>query len=72
MSEFFVWSGTSKPPNKTHLLNACPTKKASLKQLLYCYYLKKWEEDPTLRMVIIKGEGGKAFCAGGDIRGTVQ
>ncbi|TSW62343.1 3-hydroxyisobutyryl-CoA hydrolase, mitochondrial [Bagarius yarrelli] len=34
--------------------------------------LKKWEEDPETDMVIIKGAGGKAFCAGGDIRGTCR
>nr|XP_010958344.1 3-hydroxyisobutyryl-CoA hydrolase, mitochondrial [Camelus bactrianus] len=30
--------------------------------------LKKWEQDPETFLVIIKGAGGKAFCAGGDIR----
>ncbi|XP_006864132.1 PREDICTED: 3-hydroxyisobutyryl-CoA hydrolase, mitochondrial [Chrysochloris asiatica] len=30
--------------------------------------LKKWEQDPETFMIIIKGVGGKAFCAGGDIR----
>ena len=30
---------------------------------------QEWEEDPTTSMVIIKGAGDKAFCAGGDIRG---
>ncbi|XP_073489300.1 3-hydroxyisobutyryl-CoA hydrolase, mitochondrial isoform X3 [Aquarana catesbeiana] len=29
--------------------------------------LKLWEEDPDTFLVIIKGSGGKAFCAGGDI-----
>ncbi|XP_077304804.1 3-hydroxyisobutyryl-CoA hydrolase, mitochondrial isoform X2 [Lithobates pipiens] len=29
--------------------------------------LKLWEEDPETFLVIIKGSGGKAFCAGGDI-----
>ncbi|XP_075686037.1 3-hydroxyisobutyryl-CoA hydrolase, mitochondrial [Rhinoderma darwinii] len=29
--------------------------------------LKLWEEDPETFLVIIKGTGGKAFCAGGDI-----
>lgn len=31
--------------------------------------LQKWEKDPETSIVIIKGTGGKAFCAGGDIRG---
>uniref|UniRef100_A0A8C5GJW8 3-hydroxyisobutyryl-CoA hydrolase n=1 Tax=Gouania willdenowi TaxID=441366 RepID=A0A8C5GJW8_GOUWI len=30
--------------------------------------LKKWDGDSETDMVIIKGTGGKAFCAGGDIR----
>uniref|UniRef100_S4RRB6 3-hydroxyisobutyryl-CoA hydrolase n=1 Tax=Petromyzon marinus TaxID=7757 RepID=S4RRB6_PETMA len=34
--------------------------------------LKKWEEDPATSMVIIKGAGEKAFCAGGDIRAVME
>ncbi|KAI4905130.1 hypothetical protein NFI96_020265 [Prochilodus magdalenae] len=30
--------------------------------------LKTWEKDSETHIVIIKGVGGKAFCAGGDIR----
>ncbi|XP_048342735.1 3-hydroxyisobutyryl-CoA hydrolase, mitochondrial [Sphaerodactylus townsendi] len=30
--------------------------------------LKKWEQDPEIFLILIKGTGGKAFCAGGDIR----
>jgi 3-hydroxyisobutyryl-CoA hydrolase len=30
---------------------------------------QEWENDPHTTMVIMKGAGGKAFCAGGDIRG---
>jgi enoyl-CoA hydratase/carnithine racemase len=30
--------------------------------------LNRWESDPTVACVIITGAGGKAFCAGGDIR----
>ncbi|XP_054828948.1 3-hydroxyisobutyryl-CoA hydrolase, mitochondrial [Eublepharis macularius] len=30
--------------------------------------LKRWEQDPETFLIIIKGTGGKAFCAGGDIR----
>ncbi|XP_006878997.1 PREDICTED: 3-hydroxyisobutyryl-CoA hydrolase, mitochondrial [Elephantulus edwardii] len=30
--------------------------------------LKKWEQDPGTFLILIKGTGGKAFCAGGDIR----
>ena len=31
--------------------------------------LKSWEQDPSVKVVIIEGAGEKAFCAGGDIRG---
>ncbi|HEY0525532.1 MAG TPA: enoyl-CoA hydratase/isomerase family protein [Stellaceae bacterium] len=27
-----------------------------------------WADDPAVRCVVIRGEGGKAFCAGGDVR----
>uniref|UniRef100_G3WP62 3-hydroxyisobutyryl-CoA hydrolase n=1 Tax=Sarcophilus harrisii TaxID=9305 RepID=G3WP62_SARHA len=30
--------------------------------------LKKWEQEPETSLIIIKGAGGKAFCAGGDIK----
>jgi enoyl-CoA hydratase len=30
--------------------------------------LDAWEHDPAVTRIIIKGAGGKAFCAGGDIR----
>lgn len=32
----------------------------------------KWEEDPNIGLVFIKGEGEKAFCAGGDIRAVTD
>uniref|UniRef100_A0A1A8R807 3-hydroxyisobutyryl-CoA hydrolase n=2 Tax=Nothobranchius rachovii TaxID=451742 RepID=A0A1A8R807_9TELE len=34
--------------------------------------LKKWENDSEMDIVIIKGAGGKAFCAGGDIRAVTE
>ncbi|KAM4731911.1 3-hydroxyisobutyryl-CoA hydrolase, mitochondrial [Anableps anableps] len=34
--------------------------------------LKKWENDSETDMVIIKAAGGKAFCAGGDIRAVTE
>uniref|UniRef100_A0AAY5KK90 3-hydroxyisobutyryl-CoA hydrolase n=1 Tax=Esox lucius TaxID=8010 RepID=A0AAY5KK90_ESOLU len=34
--------------------------------------LKKWETDKETDIVIIKGAGGKAFCAGGDIRAVTE
>ncbi|WP_420550078.1 enoyl-CoA hydratase/isomerase family protein [Curvivirga sp.] len=30
--------------------------------------LKEWETDESIHMVLIKGAGEKAFCAGGDVR----
>jgi enoyl-CoA hydratase len=30
--------------------------------------LRSWQEDPAVGAVLIKGEGDRAFCAGGDIR----
>ncbi|XP_065108173.1 3-hydroxyisobutyryl-CoA hydrolase, mitochondrial [Paramisgurnus dabryanus] len=34
--------------------------------------LKKWDKDSETDIVIIKGTGGKAFCAGGDIRAVTE
>ena len=34
--------------------------------------MQKWQVDEEAAIVIIKGAGGKAFCAGGDIRGKQQ
>ncbi|XP_020309626.1 3-hydroxyisobutyryl-CoA hydrolase, mitochondrial isoform X2 [Oncorhynchus kisutch] len=34
--------------------------------------LKKWETDNETDIVIVKGAGGKAFCAGGDIRAVTE
>ncbi|XP_028992490.1 3-hydroxyisobutyryl-CoA hydrolase, mitochondrial [Betta splendens] len=34
--------------------------------------LKKWENDNETDIIIIKGAGGKAFCAGGDIRAVTE
>ncbi|UOQ93148.1 enoyl-CoA hydratase/isomerase family protein [Halobacillus shinanisalinarum] len=30
--------------------------------------LKEWEHDDQVRLVVLKGEGSKGFCAGGDIK----
>ncbi len=30
-------------------------------------HLNKWEEDHTIKIIIIEGAGEKAFCAGGDV-----
>ncbi|KJE34771.1 enoyl-CoA hydratase [Thalassospira sp. HJ] len=31
--------------------------------------LKSWEQDASIKVIIVEGAGEKAFCAGGDIRG---
>ncbi|XP_077010569.1 3-hydroxyisobutyryl-CoA hydrolase, mitochondrial isoform X5 [Tamandua tetradactyla] len=50
--------------NRPKFLNAL-----SLNMIRQIYpQLKKWEQDPETFLIIIKGAGGKAFCAGGDIR----
>jgi len=28
-----------------------------------------WRDDPAVRLVVLEGAGGRAFCAGGDVRG---
>jgi len=33
-------------------------------------YVQKWEHDSSVKLVIIKAAGNKAFCCGGDIRGN--
>ena len=29
--------------------------------------LPRWEQDPAVKAVIVRGAGDKAFCAGGDV-----
>jgi enoyl-CoA hydratase/carnithine racemase len=35
-------------------------------------WLDDWEDDERVRMVVLRGAGPKAFCAGGDIRALYQ
>jgi len=30
--------------------------------------LDTWRDDPAIRLILLEGEGGRAFCAGGDVR----
>uniref|UniRef100_A0A4W4HD64 3-hydroxyisobutyryl-CoA hydrolase n=1 Tax=Electrophorus electricus TaxID=8005 RepID=A0A4W4HD64_ELEEL len=54
--------------NRPKALNAL-----NLNMIRHIYpQLKKWEEDSETDIVIIKGVGGKAFCAGGDIRAVTD
>jgi enoyl-CoA hydratase/carnithine racemase len=32
-------------------------------------WLEAWAKDPQVKIVVLRGAGGKAFCAGGDVRG---
>jgi enoyl-CoA hydratase len=34
--------------------------------------LADWAEDPAVRAVILRGAGGRAFCAGGDVRAVYE
>jgi len=34
--------------------------------------LTKWDEDSSVKMILIKGMGDKAFCAGGDVRAIAE
>ena len=36
--------------------------------LFFCIF-QAWEGEEDMSMVLIKGAGDKAFCAGGDVRG---
>ncbi|XP_073504046.1 3-hydroxyisobutyryl-CoA hydrolase, mitochondrial isoform X2 [Phyllobates terribilis] len=49
--------------NRPKALNAL---NLNMTRLIY-HQIKVWEEDPETFLVIMKGAGGKAFCAGGDI-----
>jgi enoyl-CoA hydratase len=34
--------------------------------------LRAWEADPTVRVVLVRGAGERAFCAGGDVRAVYE
>lgn len=36
------------------------------------HQIKKWEQHPYITMIIGRGNGGKAFCAGGDVRAIAE
>ncbi|KAK6251110.1 hypothetical protein SCA6_005115 [Theobroma cacao] len=48
--------------NRPHVLNALTTPMGIFLHKLY----KSWERDPTVDLVVIKGNG-RAFCSGGDV-----
>jgi enoyl-CoA hydratase len=38
----------------------------------YAPTLAEWAKDPSVRQIVQWGEGGKAFCAGGDVRAVCE
>ncbi|KAL6074322.1 3-hydroxyisobutyryl-CoA hydrolase [Balamuthia mandrillaris] len=54
--------------NRPKQLNALNLEMVELLQPRY----KGWIKDPWVKFVILKGSGGKAFCAGGDIRAIYE
>ena len=36
------------------------------------HQLGVWQNDPQIACVVLRGNGGKAFCAGGDVRKLVD
>lgn len=34
--------------------------------------LREWAEDPSVRAVVVRGTGDRAFCAGGDVRAVYE
>lgn len=54
--------------NRPNVLNAL---NLSMIRKIYPQMLE-WEKDNSMKMVIMKAAGGKAFCAGGDIRAVVE
>lgn len=54
--------------NRPRALNALSLEMVKvIKKALY-----NWQDDPSIKMVMIEGEGDKAFCAGGDIRNLYE
>ncbi|TLX56034.1 enoyl-CoA hydratase/isomerase family protein [Stutzerimonas nosocomialis] len=35
-------------------------------------HLQAWEPDPAVRLIVLRGTGDKAFCAGGDVRALYE
>lgn len=55
-------------PCRPKALNALNQAMCETLHRLYC----DWEASPDVHAIILKGAGGKAFCAGGDVKGMVQ
>ncbi|XP_022799020.1 3-hydroxyisobutyryl-CoA hydrolase, mitochondrial-like [Stylophora pistillata] len=54
--------------NRPKALNAL-----NLNMIRHIYpVFKEWEADPAVSLVLIKGTGDRAFCAGGDVRAVAE
>lgn len=54
--------------NRPKALNAL-----NLNMIRHIYpVIKEWEADPAVSVVLIKGTGDRAFCAGGDVRAVAE
>ncbi|DBB01826.1 TPA: hypothetical protein ACH3X1_000437 [Trebouxia sp. C0004] len=54
--------------NRTKALNSLNQDMVDILLRLY----RNWQHSSDVHAVVVKGAGGKAFCAGGDVRATVQ
>uniref|UniRef100_A0A915HZK9 3-hydroxyisobutyryl-CoA hydrolase, mitochondrial n=1 Tax=Romanomermis culicivorax TaxID=13658 RepID=A0A915HZK9_ROMCU len=63
---------TLNRPKSLNALNLSMIRKIYPKLKIKTYLLQKYNENPNVNMVIIKGEGEKAFCSGGDVRAICE
>ncbi len=63
--DFYLWRSCACRPKALNALNEpmCKT--------LHRLY-DDWDASPDVHAILVKGAGGKAFCAGGDVKGMVQ
>jgi enoyl-CoA hydratase/carnithine racemase len=54
--------------NRPRALNALTT---GMVEALFDVY-SRWEADPAVACIVLKGAGDRAFCAGGDVKTVVQ
>lgn len=75
-SEYVIISEKKIPSGKLGVLTLNRPKLINALNITMCevlnMQLKKWEEDPVIKAVLILGEGEKGFCAGGDVRAIYE